>query len=523
MNHLLKLISTICLTMIITVAALHAGEIHDAVTAGDLNKVRALIEADPTLLESKDQWGHTLLHIACWKEQFKVANYLIDKGANVNARNIYGVPVLNGAIKEGDECVSLVRRLIDKGADINVEKSANGSPLHLAAIKGNIEVGKILIDHGADLNATSRHGTPLQFNIINWPVPHEEMAIFLVENGAKPQEYSFGNNDLHLAAIKGYADLIQAMVKHGADINAVNDYGHAPLYYAAIHGHRRAADVLIAAGADKSTMLETNYGKARQLTETLGEGEAYLWYLGGLAPGTGYAVKTKNNLLIFDPYKIDNSPQACLANGHINPNELAGQKITILLTRKEPHPYSPTVSELAKRLPDADYVLSFRPTADNEGSGDMPAYRLARANESFSMGDMQVHTVQTRPSSLSSTGNLGYLVEVDGVKVFHAGLHSSGNDSIQLTKYKKEIDFLKPFGPIDFAILPIRGRHLYVTYKPYLYLIDQLKPKAIYLIGDDLVYEEHRKCLEVLRARNVPVEYPDGGIALGERFHYVRD
>jgi hypothetical protein len=35
--------------------------------------------------------------------------------------------------------------------------------------------------------------------------------------------------------------------------------------------------------------------------------------------------------------------------------------------------------------------------------------------------------------------------------------------------------------------------------------------------------EEPRKCLEVLSARDVPVFYPDGGIAIGQRFHYVRD
>jgi hypothetical protein len=90
-----------------------------------------------------------------------------------------------------------------------------------------------------------------------------------------------------------------------------------------------------------------------------------------------------------------------------------------------------------------------------------------------------------------------------------------------VAKYRKEIDFLKPFGPIDIAVLPIKGRHISIAYEPYLYLIDQLSPKAIYLIGDDLATEEHRKCLEVLRARNVPVEYPDGGIALGQRFHYL--
>jgi len=77
--------------------------------------------------------------------------------------------------------------------------------------------------------------------------------------------------------------------------------------------------------------------------------------------------------------------------------------------------------------------------------------------------------------------------------------------------------------PIDITILPIKGRHINVAYEPYLYLLDQLSPKAVYLIGDDLVTEEHRKCLKVLRERNIPVAYPEGGIAVGERFHFLRE
>ena len=119
---------------------------------------------------------------------------------------------------------------------------------------------------------------------------------------------------------------------------------------------------------------------------------------------------------------------------------------------------------------------------------------------------------------------MGYLVEADAVKIFHAGLHFSDNHSSNLAKFREEIDFLKPFGPIDIAILPIKGRHLEaLAYEPYLYLIDQLSPRAIYLIGEELVTEEHKKCVEVLRARHIPVFYPEGGIATGERFHFRRE
>jgi ankyrin repeat protein len=500
-------------------------EIQEAVTAGDLEKVRELIEADPSLLESKDDNGYTPLMTACKTLQVEVANYLIDKGANVNAKNRFGITPLFCFSYNKEAPFDLIRRLITKGADVNAKLSLNRNWTVLVdfVMKGNIKVVKLLIDHGADLNVRDIEGTPLQMAIHH--KRNEDMAVFLVESGAKLQEFSFGNTDLHLAAIWGFADLARVLIKHDADINAVNDYGHTPLYYAARHGQRKAAEALIAAGAGKNAIVETNYGKAPQLTEQLREGEAYLWHLAPkLSPNTGYVVKTSNNLLIFDPAWTGESPEAGLANGFINPNELACQKITVLIGFQTPSPGDrPDIPWLAKRIPGTNFVLGFKPNVGDEEKGDMPPYRLAVAHESFSMEEIQVHTIPAA-SRLFGKKGLGYLIEADGVKIFHAGLHFSDNNPSNVAKYRKEIDFLKPFGPIDIAILPIRGRHLEsLDYEPYLYLIDQLAPKAIYLIGEELVIEEPRKCLEVLSARDVPVFYPDGGIAIGQRFHYVQD
>jgi ankyrin repeat protein len=528
MNYSVKLISFVCLTVMLAPVGLHTGEIHKAAAAGDLIKVRALIEADSTLLESKDSVGNTPLIIACRTLQVAVANYLIDKGADVNAKGLLKGTSLKWMRKDKDESFDLAQRLIAKGADVNAMNEYKSTVLGGAIASGNLKIAKLLIDHGADLNFRGLGGATILQGAIYGENSDKEMAKFLIESGAKLQEFSFGNTELHLTALQGYADLVPLLVKHGADINAVNEYNHTALYYAAKHGHRKTADALIAAGADKSTIVETDYGKAPQLTETLKEGEAYLWYLGGfISPTNGYAVKTKSHLLIFDPYAIDESSEAGLANGYLNSNELAGQKITVLITRKTSI-FGLTVPELTKRIPGTNFVLSFKPTADSAGNNDIPQYHLAVPNESFSVGDIQVHTIPAihRPYMFrifTGGDGLGYLVEADGVKIFHTGLHGSSNDSTQLDEYRKEIDFLKPFGPIDIAIVPIKGRHLYnLAYEPYLYMLDQLSPKAVYLAGDSWVTDEHKKCVEVLRARNIPVLYPEGGIAVGERFHYLR-
>jgi hypothetical protein len=60
------------------------------------------------------------------------------------------------------------------------------------------------------------------------------------------------------------------------------------------------------------------------------------------------------------------------------------------------------------------------------------------------------------------------------------------------------------------------------AYEPHLYLLDQLAPKAVYLIGANIP-EQYVKCAEVLRARNIPITFPEQERTKGERFHYLRD
>jgi len=509
-----------------------AGEIHDAAAAGDLDKVRALLEADPALLESKDDrlsyLGNTPLISACWGPgsnnwQATVANYLIDKGANINARNNKGGTPLYFATKD----FNLTQRLIAKGADVNIRAYGDFTPLYQAAFSGGLKVAKLLIDHGADVNASGGQGTVLRGIIYYKSESGTEMAKLLLDNHAKLQKFSYGNTELHLAALNDYADIIPILVEHGANVNAFNEYGHTPLYYAAMHGHRKAADALIAAGANKNTIVETNYGKTLQLYEKLKDGEAYLWYLGGKeSPYNSYAVKTKEHLLIFNPPEIDDSQEAGLANGYLNPNELADQKITafILYPSYQGRIKQPSISELAKRLPGINVVLNFKPVGDSAYNNLIPAYHMATFYENFSIDGIKVYAIPAAGKVWFSSEGMAYLVEADGMKIFHSGVHVTSNEASVVEKYRKGIDSMKRFGPVDIAILPVNGHHLWwIDYKSYLYLIDQLSPKAIYLIGDDRMVEEHKKCVEVLQARNVPIFYPEGGIAIGQRFHYLRD
>jgi len=522
-------------------------DIHKVIIDGDLNKVKERIEADPALLELKDDNGNTPLISACLNRQVEVANFLIDKGADVKARGRFNFTTLAWASRVHDQDTAIIRRLIDEGADVNAQ-----SPLHWAALEGCYQVAKLLIDNGANVNAVGNNGvTPLHraaqggyLDVAKLLIEHgadvnsfdkyngsvgtfdiagrimdiaisfcsdEEIVKLLLGSGAK-----LNNTELHSAAAKGDAELTKLFVEYGVDFNAVDKKGHTALYYAAKYGYKSVAEVLIAAGADESAIVETNYGKAPQLKETLQEGEAYLWNV-----GHGYVVKTKGNLLISMPIRINESKEAGLANGNLNPNELAGQNITVFAS----HPYhvgrsdnrripDPLRFELAKRIPETNWVFDSKPSGSNVNKLGIQSYYEPVPNESFTFNGIQVHTIPALP------GGMGYLVETDGIKIFFAGYHVSDNKAENIKKYRKEIDFLKPFGPIDIAVISVCSHSSHIGYsdEPHLYMLNQLSPKVIYLFAANNS-QSYFKCVDVLGERNISIVYPERE---GERFHYIR-
>lgn len=502
------------LISIVMSTCLNAGEIHNAAAAGDLDKVKVLLEADPTLLEARDGRGNTPLFMACIRYRVDVAYFLIDQGAVVDARNNANQNPLHAANGVFGQDIGLIKRLIAEGADVNAKGDRGDTPLSWAAAQGNLEVAQLLIDLGADPGAYDVAFGSILHNTINQD--HPGMAKLLIQNGAKlNQQDPSDRTELHLAAIRGNAELTQLLIKSNVDKDAVDRHNRTALYYAAKHGYRSVTDILIDAGANQGSIVESNYGYAPQLTVPLKDGEAWFWYLGSFA-GDGYAVKTKKHLLLFDPPGMDQSPESGLANGHLNPDELAGQKITVFISKPDWERYPLDCFRLAEHIPDVDLVIGFKPESKLKSKDPVPSYRLAKSNESFNLGDIHVQTI---PATLDG---IAYLVDVDGLKVFYAGYHASNNAS-QDTSYQKEVNFLKTLGPIDVAILAVGGHHIdSYTYHSYLYMVDHLSPKAVYLMHGTYNYDAYLELAKLLESHPVIVKYPEG-TAGGDRFHFLQD
>jgi ankyrin repeat protein/L-ascorbate metabolism protein UlaG (beta-lactamase superfamily) len=399
--------------------------------------VRFLLEkgADPN---PTDENARLPLDIACFRDSEDIFRLLLEKGALANGigGNI-GSPLVTAAL-EGR--TSFARALLDHGADVNVTVGFGFTPLNGAAHSGVPEIVTMLLDAGADPSVKCDIGrTPLMIAAL---MGHTEAARILATRGSDLSEVETGSGwtALHCAAIRGYADIVEALIAAGADANSIDPEGRTPLYYASLHGNAGCAKCL-KNHKGKTGKGEENIGPSKYLKTEMKDGEAYVWHL----YHSGWAVKTKNNLLVFDCWENGRRPdEPCLANGFLTPGEMAGLKVTVFVSHVHPDHYSPHILEWRESVPGINYIFGFEP----EGVQD---YVYAAPRTTMTVGDLTIATIES-----NDTG-VGFLVEADGVRIFHAGDHANRQRDFS-GPYCGEIDYLaSTFGPIDIAFMPVTG------------------------------------------------------------------
>ena len=158
-------------------------------------------------------------------------------------------PVADAAMR-GD--LEAVRSLIDQGADVNGAQGDGMTALHWAAENGSAATAELLLNAGANLSAVTRLGgyTPLHLAA---KAGGAEVVRALLAAGANPRAATTagGATALHFAAAAGSAEAVTALIGHGADPNAPGSaWGQTPLMFAAAAGRVGAIHALMDGGAD---------------------------------------------------------------------------------------------------------------------------------------------------------------------------------------------------------------------------------------------------------------------------------
>jgi uncharacterized protein len=127
-----------------------------------------------------------------------------------------------------------VKRLLSiRNINVNVKDDESGmTPLHWAAVNGHIEIARLLLQNGAEVNAKGYNGsTPLQFAAEEDNV---DILHLLVENGANLEaQNDHGWRALHFATYYGHLHIIQELIsRYHVDINARDNDGRTALWEA---------------------------------------------------------------------------------------------------------------------------------------------------------------------------------------------------------------------------------------------------------------------------------------------------
>jgi uncharacterized protein len=133
-------------------------ELHEAAAAGDLLRVKEIVQKDASLAKAYSSDGFPVLALAAVFGNFDVTKYLHEKGGDINAvaTNGTGYNALTGAVASGHS--EIVKWLLDHGAEPNYRYAAGYTPLLTAAANGHLEILKALLAHGAGLHAKTNDG-----------------------------------------------------------------------------------------------------------------------------------------------------------------------------------------------------------------------------------------------------------------------------------------------------------------------------------------------------------------------------
>jgi ankyrin repeat protein len=235
------------------------------------------------LLQAAQPDGATLLHWAAHWDDLNTADKLIRAGADPNATNEYGVTPLVLACENGSAAMvgkllfagakptetalmtcswtgnpEALKLLLDRGSDPNAKETQRGQTALMWALdQKHLDAARILIEHGADINAHSRNGfTPLLF-----AAKQGDLAAVrtLLEAGARVNDGTplknrpagrraapaaddgdpgvpDGMTPLLMATVSGHEDIALLLLENGADPNAADGTGATALHYSILDG-----------------------------------------------------------------------------------------------------------------------------------------------------------------------------------------------------------------------------------------------------------------------------------------------
>jgi ankyrin repeat protein len=210
-----------------------------AIRAGDAATARTMLEAEPELATAKNEQGQSPVLAAIYSGRAEIRDLLIARGVHLEFYEAVAAGQLHS-----------LEPFLDKDPDLARSYSPDGFPvIALAAAFGHFPVVRYLFEKGGDVTSVATNGTG--YNALTGAVAggHQQIAIWLLENGADANyRYGAGYSPLLTAVANGHLEIVKDLLVHGADLHAKTNDGKSALAIAEERKHPEVAAYLRAQG-----------------------------------------------------------------------------------------------------------------------------------------------------------------------------------------------------------------------------------------------------------------------------------
>jgi ankyrin repeat protein len=215
----------------------------DAIRAGDLVQVSALLDADPSLASAQNESRASALLMSIYTGRHEIRALLLSRGAPME---------LHEAAAAGN--LARVKDFVDPNPSLANSFSPDGFPIFaLACFFGHLETARYLAERGADIHAAATNGTGYNALTAAVAAGHTEIVEWLLERGLDPNyRYGSGYTPLLTAAANGHLEIVKLLLAHGADPCAAANDRKSALAVAEERNHGHVVDYLRARSASAS-------------------------------------------------------------------------------------------------------------------------------------------------------------------------------------------------------------------------------------------------------------------------------
>ena len=207
-------------------------------------------------------------------------------------------------------------------------------------------------------------------------------------------------------------------------------------------------------------------------------GEARIQY----ASYSGWIIETSNHLVIFDyietPPSYSGIQQSdiphTIENGYITQEFIEERNVLVLISHAHTDHYEPLIHEWQDWTENIQYFFGWN-MGENENTKSFTEYR-----ETYQNSDYTIYTVN-HPFTREDNSEVAYLLEIDGLTIFHSGDLSVSDPEIR-PEFKSNIDYLAEISDdVDLAFISMaRGWYGNFTNGGDIYTMNNLNPNVVF-------------------------------------------